>query len=224
MLTYKETHEIRAFPENATVFILNHHQEDRSELENLIRSSGLKTQKFETGSQYLIAADTNIPGCVVTEMVLPQMSGMEFLIRIQADLIPRPVIVHTAVNDVHIAVNAMKCGAFDYFAKPCKDFVLIERINQAIKNDIANRHRLKQRIKATDLLKSLSKRELEVFTMLSSGFANKEIASKLSLSIKTIEHHRSKICGKLKVDHAAGFVKLATLAGLEIEETMTLPI
>ncbi len=200
-----------------TVCIVDDDATVRKSLAWLIRSTDLPVADFASVSEYLEEVPPDQPGCVLTDVRLPHMSGMDLLERVRSRPCPVPVILLTGHADVPLAVRAMRLGAFDVIEKPYNDQVLFERVQPALQLDRSNRTRWAERNGARARIDLLSVREREVFLLMLGGLANKEIAGRLGLSIKTVESHRSRVCQKLACDHLAGLVRLATVAGIDLE-------
>lgn len=200
----------------STVFVVDDDPIARASHKWLAHSVGLAVEEYPTAHDYLASVDESRPGCVLSDIRMPQMSGIDLLERIRARPYPTPVILITGHGDVQLAVRAMRMGAFDFIEKPINNQLLIERVQQAITLDQANRRRWQNKEAALAKLSRLTSREKEVFLLLIGGRANKEVAKELTLSIKTVETHRARISEKLECGHIASLVRLATLAGIEI--------
>lgn len=179
----------------------------------LVRSIGLETADYGSAADYLADGDERC-GCVVCDVRLPFMSGLELLDCERTRPTPRPVILMSGFADVPLAVRAMRAGAFDFLLKPPNDHVLLERVLEAVRLDQTNRRRWAERDAARVRVADLSVREREVLAHVLDGLTNKEIARRLGLSVKTIEAHRAKIGQKLGTEHLPGLIRVALAAGL----------
>ena len=200
----------------STVFLIEDDPAVRKSLSWLIQSVGLPVEEYASANEYLTAVGDSRPGCVVADIRLPHLSGIELLERIRAQTCPCPVILITGHADVPLAVRALRAGAFDFLEKPCNEQALLDRVQQAIQRDQSDRAQWAERQAALARIDTLSAREREVFLLVLGGLANKEIAGRLGLSIKTVETHRARVCQKLECDHLAGLVHLANIAGLDL--------
>jgi two-component system, LuxR family, response regulator FixJ len=192
----------------ATVFIVDDDDAVRSSLRLLLKSVGLQPTAFPSARDYLAAWDPDQPGCVVLDVRMPGMSGLE----LQEELNRRgaivPVIFITGHGDIPMAVEAMQHGAFDFLQKPFRDQDLIDRIQKATERDAANRAQLREKELIRARLDSLTPREREVLTLVTSGKANKVMAGDLGVSQRTVEIHRARVMEKM---HAASLAQLVRM-------------
>ena len=181
----------------------------RKLLANLLTSVGMQVKAYSSATEFLEDFDPNAIGCLVLDLFMPNISGLDLLeiLRERGDTIP--TIFVTGHGDVATAVKAMKAGAFDYLEKPFGHQELLDRVNQAIAEDQQTRHLIRRRKEWSRRLTLLSEREHQVMTMVVTGSMSKEIASELGVSLKTIERHRSRIMEKLQVQSVADLVRLA---------------
>ncbi|HEY1190203.1 MAG TPA: response regulator [Gemmata sp.] len=199
---------------NSTVCVLDDDPDVCRSLSWLLTSVGLQVHQFASVSAYL-GAEQGRPGCVVADVRLPDSSGLALLERIRAGERPVPVILITGHAAVPLAVRAMRVGAFDFFEKPVDHQRLLDRVQEAIRFDQTNLAGWADREAARALVGKLSGREREVFSLLVRGLANKQVATRLGLSIKTVEAHRAHICEKLERDHLGDLIALASVAGID---------
>jgi FixJ family two-component response regulator len=198
-----------------TVFMVDDDEAVRASVQFLLESIGLRIQSFASGEEFLRSWKPAMRGCLLLDVRMPKMSGLELQEKLQQMDAMLPVIILTGHADVPMAVRAMRSGAFDFIEKPCNDQVLVERIQQAIAFDSNSRiddQRL-QDIKAR--LATLSEREREVLELVVAGMLNKEMAKALSLSIKTVEVHRAHVMEKMGVKCLADLVRNAMLVGID---------
>lgn len=198
----------------ATVFVVDDDADVRGSLRFLFDSAGHRVEVFASANEFLAAFDPSRPGCLVADVRMPGMSGVD----LQTELIARgctiPIIFISGHADVPIAVRAMKAGASDFIEKPYSDQLLLDRVQRAIEDDAERRREAARRAEARALYETLSPREREVMALVVRGKANKQIAAKLDLSQKTIEVHRSAVMRKLRVQNVPDLVRVATLVGL----------
>lgn len=179
-----------------TVFVVDDDVAVRQSLSLLIRSMGLSVESFESAQTFLSACDPERSGCLVLDIRMPGMSGLEMQEELHRRTIDLPVIFITGHGDVAMAVRAMKLGAVDFIEKPFNDQQLLDRINQALEVDRAARAARAERATLASRIELLSPREREVMDRIVAGQANKVIAIELGLSERTVEIHRAKVMTK----------------------------
>jgi two-component system, LuxR family, response regulator FixJ len=183
--------------EEPAVFVVDDDRAMRKSLRWLIESVNLRVETFESAREFLDNYDRHRPGCVVLDVRMPGMSGLELQDHLRENEIDIPIIIITAYGDVPMAVRAMKAGAIDFIEKPVCDHVLLEHIHDAIEMDQKRRQVRADNQEVAHRLETLTKREVEVMEMVIAGLSSKEIASELGVSFKTIEAHRAKIMKKM---------------------------
>jgi two-component system response regulator FixJ len=191
-----------------TVYVVDDDDGMRCALDTLLSTVGYKTAVFSRPSEFLANFKIDSPGCLVLDIRMPDMSGLELqqhLNRIGSML---PVIFITGHGDVPMAVQAMKEGAFEFVQKPFRDQDLLDRINHALKQDAENRNTVARRTEVLNRLESLTPRERQVMDLVVEGAANKVIAIDLDLSERTVEIHRAKVMEKMGARSVAHLVKL----------------
>jgi two-component system, LuxR family, response regulator FixJ len=195
------------------VFVVDDDRAMRDSLRWLLESIGLSVRTYATAADFLSDHDPAQPGCLVLDVRMPGMSGLD----LQTELAKRgselPTIVVTGHAEVAMAVRAVKAGALDFIEKPFSDQLLLDRVRQALEIDRQSREVRVRREDARRRLASLSAREREVLTLVAAGKANKEIAAALGLSPKTVEVHRAHVMSKMAVDSLAELIRVAILAG-----------
>ena len=194
------------------VFVIDDEAEVRQSLRFLIESVGLTVRTFSSAHEFLDGIDEDPFGCLVLDVRLPGMSGLQLLEELRRRGMHLPTIVLTGHPDVQVAVRALKVGAFDFLEKPLGDQPLLDLVNEAIARSHRVREEWAERSRARTLVQALSPREREVLDLLVAGKANKEIADELGLSTRTIEGHRGRLIDKLQVGSIAEMVRLAILA------------
>jgi FixJ family two-component response regulator len=191
-----------------TVFILDDDPAVRQALTVLIRSMQLRVEAYESAEQFFDRFDRGQPGCLLLDVRMPGISGMEVLDRFRQEDIYLPAIVMSAYGDVPMVVRAMKAGALNFLEKPCRDQQLWEAIHEAIGWDAAHRHKLTVRAKVLRRLERLTPGERIVLRLLIDGRSNKSIAEELTLSVRTIEVRRAKVMKKMKAESLAELIRL----------------
>lgn len=192
-----------------TVFVIDDDDALRDSLRFLIGSVGLTVECFVSAEAFLDAYESDRPGCIVLDVRMPGLSGLELQERLREDRFAPPVVLITGHGDIPMAVRALKAGAFDFIEKPFHDQVLLERIQQAISHDAEQRDARAIVVEIEARAASLTSREREVFGIVVQGKPNKVIASELGLSQKTVEVHRAHVMEKM---HAASFADLVKMA------------
>ncbi|MCE5303006.1 MAG: response regulator [Planctomycetaceae bacterium] len=195
-----------------TVFIIDDDPAVRQALGVLIRSMRLRAEAFESAQQFLDTFDASRPGCLLVDVRMPGISGLELLEQLERHDICLPAIVMSAYGDVPMVVRAMKAGALNFLEKPCRDQQLWEAIQEAIKWDAAHRQQVVLRSKVLHRLKRLTPGEQEVLRLLIEGKSNKTIATELGLSVRTIEVRRAKLMRKMKAESLAELIRLTLSA------------
>ena len=198
----------------ATVFIVDDDASTRDSLRWLIESVGLSCETFASATEFLGAFDASRPGCLVLDVRMPGMSGLE----LQEELVARgeqlPAIMITGYADVPMAVRAMKAEVLEFIEKPFSEQVLLDRIHHAIKEDKATREAAAALAILQDRFAQLTPRERQVMTGVVAGKPSREIATDLGLSQKTIEVHRGRIMEKVQAKSVAELVRLTLTADL----------
>jgi two-component system response regulator FixJ len=194
------------------VFVVDDDAEVLDSLRFLIESIGLAVRTYPSAHDFIDAMGDDPFGCLVLDVRMPGMSGLQLLEELRRRGVNLPTIVLTGHPDVKVAVRALKFGAFDFLEKPLGDQPLLDLINEAIARGRQAREASAERNHARGLVQALSPREREVLRLLVAGKANKEIADVLGLSTRTIEGHRGRLGEKLRVGSLAEMVRIAILA------------
>ena len=196
-----------------TVFVVDDDDAVRQSLALLIRSMGLVAEVFESAQAFLAVCDAQRGGCLLLDIRMPGMSGLELQEELQRRAIDLPVIFITGHGDVAMAVRAMKSGAVDFIEKPFNDQQLLDRINQSLEIDRAARNARAERSSLAARIELLSPREREVMARIVAGQANKAVAIELGLSERTVEIHRAKVMTKIGARSLAELVTLVNRYG-----------
>jgi len=199
-------------PGAPVVFVVDDDPAMRDSLRWLIESTGLSVETFADAHTFLARVRPDLPGCLVLDVRMPGMSGLD----LQAELARRgvglPTIVVTGHAEVPMAVRAVKAGAIDFIEKPFSDQLLLDRVRQGIEMDRLERDGRARRADVLRRMSLLTQREREVLDLVVAGRANKEIAATLRLSPKTVEVHRSHVMEKMQASSVAELVRLALFA------------
>jgi two-component system response regulator FixJ len=196
-----------------TVFVVDDDAAVRDSLRLLLKSVGLPVEVFESAQDFLDADRDDRPGCLVLDIRMPGMSGLELQVKLNERHSILPIIFITGHGDVPMAVEAMQAGAVDFIQKPFRDQDLLDRINQALEKDAGSRRMLAERNMIRKRLESLTPREREVLDLVVAGKANKVIAGDLNLSQRTVEIHRARVMEKMEAHSLAHLVRMV----LEVE-------
>ncbi|MFM1891072.1 MAG: hypothetical protein RLZ44_149 [Pseudomonadota bacterium] len=196
----------------ATVFVVDDDQAMRSSLKWLIESVGLAVESFDSADAFLKSYYPGRAGCLLLDVRMPGMSGLELQEYLNAHDIRIPVIIITGHGDVHMAVRAMKSGAVDFIEKPFNDELLLDAIRNALSLDERQRGYRAERAELAARLAQLTPREHEVMQMVTEGRSNKEIANSLGVSAKTVEAHRARVMEKMQAGSLAELVRMAISA------------
>ncbi|MEA3277836.1 MAG: response regulator transcription factor [Pseudomonadota bacterium] len=195
-----------------TVFVVDDDQAMRNSLKWLIDSIGMKVQTFGSADEFLNNCYPGRAGCLLLDVRMPGMSGLELQAHLARQEIRLPVIIITGHGDVAMAVRAMKAGAVDFIEKPFNDEALLASIRNALDFDEKQRVLQSQRAQIATRLAELTPREHEVMDMVTDGRSNKEIAAALGVSTKTVEAHRARVMEKMRASSLAELVRMALIA------------
>ena len=196
------------------VFVVDDDVSVRESLELLIKFAGWQPETFASASEFLARPRTATPNCLVLDISLPDLNGLELQKLIAPDRIDMPIIFITGHGDVPMSVQAMKAGAVEFLTKPFDDDVLLTAIRHAIERSSAALRREAEIQELRDCYASLTPREQEVLKLVVSGMLNKQIGLKLDISEITVKAHRGKVMQKMKADSLAELVKIAVRLGL----------
>ena len=191
-----------------TVFIVDDDQGVRSSIRILMKSIGLQAVPYGSAQEFLAAYKPSDPGCLVLDIRMPGMSGLDLQQQLNQRGAVLPVIFITGHGDIPMAVEAMRQGAFDFIQKPFRDQDLIDRVQLAFTRDKETRAMLREHGKIRGRLSSLTPREREVLDLLVKGQQNKVMAHELGLSQRTVEIHRAHVMEKMEARSVAQLVRM----------------
>ncbi len=194
-------------PQEPTVFIIDDDEAVRDSLKMLMNSVGQKVEVFPFPADFLETYDENRPGCIVLDIRMPGMSGLELQNKLNDMHCILPIIFITGHGDVPMAVQAIKDGAMNFIQKPFRDQELLDLINDALKLDAQQRAELLEHKEILRRLSTLTEREHEVLHHVVEGKANKVIAADINLSQRTVEIHRSRVMEKMGTKSLAHLVR-----------------
>ncbi|MBS0366529.1 MAG: response regulator transcription factor [Proteobacteria bacterium] len=196
-----------------TVFVVDDDEGVRNSLRFLLNSVGLPSRTLPSASEFLRIYQVDQPGCLVLDVRMPGMSGLELQRQLNLLGAVIPVIFITGHGDVPMAVEAMQHGAFDFLQKPFRDQDLIHRIQRALERDSHSRAALAEHSKIRQRLDSLTPREHEVLALMVRGMPNKVMAAELGVSQRTVEIHRARVMEKSGAGSLAQLVRMVLGAG-----------
>ena len=201
-------------PETPTIFIVDDDPSIGVALVNLFESVGYETVRFATADAFVAAAVKDAPGCLVLDVRMPGMSGIEFQDRLEQLGIRSPVVFITGHGDVQTTVRAMKAGAVDFLTKPFHDGELLDAVSRAIERDRELRSARAVVDRVRQLFATLTPREVEVLTLVTKGLLNKQVAFELGTAEITVKIHRGQVMRKMKARSITDLVRQADLLGL----------
>ena len=187
----------------------------RHALVTLFRSVGLQAETFASAQEFLQCALPEAPSCLVLDVRLPGISGLDFQTNLSAAGIRIPIIFITGHGDVSMSVRAMKAGAVEFLTKPFRDQDLLDAVQRALEQDRIRREEQKSLAGLRGRFASLTPREQEVITLVTAGLMNKQIAGKIGVSEITVKVHRSNAVRKLGVRSLAELIKMTQILGLD---------
>jgi FixJ family two-component response regulator len=199
---------------DAMVFVVDDEASMRESLKDLLRSVGLRVEAFASAQEFLRSTRPDVPGCLVLDVRLQGLSGLDLQKRMAETDMEIPIIFITGHGDIPMTVQAMKAGAVEFLTKPFRDQDLLDAIQQALERDRRARER---RAKIEDLhsrYRSLTPREREVIALVVAGLLNKQIAGELGTSEAAVKVHRQHVMEKMGADSLADLVRMADRLGI----------
>jgi two-component system, LuxR family, response regulator FixJ len=192
----------------ATVYVVDDDATVRQSLEWLMGSVGLPVRSFATAEEFLTAWSREAPGCLVLDIRMPGMGGLNLLSRLADEETRIPVIIVTGYADVPTAVRAMKTGAVDFIEKPFNDQELLDRVRRAVQQGTQNGREQTRRSDVQQRLATLTSRERQVLKKILAGLTSRQIAEELGLSARTVEVHRGNVMKKMRAEGVQKLVRL----------------
>ena len=198
------------------VFVIDDDLGIREAIARLLRSVGLSAYGFETPRDFLRSPERHRPGCLVLDVRLPGISGLDFQRQLVTEGLHLPIIFITGHGDIPMSVNAMKAGAVDFLSKPFRDQDLIDAINNALLRGRVRRREESAAVSIRRRFDALTEREREVMRLIVSGLPNKQAAGRLGTTEATVKVQRGQVMKKMKATSLPALVRMATTLGLRI--------
>ena len=205
--------------DDQTIFVVDDDEAVRDSLGALLESAGFEVETFSSGADFLDRLDPKRGGCIVLDVRMPGLSGLEIQEKLTEKRITLPVIIITGHGDVPIAVQAIKAGAMDFIEKPFGDDIILESVGRALEQGRRNKRDASSAVEIEARMARLTPREREVLGQLVIGNPNKIIAYELGISPRTVEIHRARVIEKMEARSLSHLVRLAITAGVVPEES-----
>jgi FixJ family two-component response regulator len=196
------------------VFVIDDDESMRRGLANLFESVGLRVETFGSAPELLQRTLADVPSCVVLDIRLPGMSGLDFQLLLEKSAIHIPIVFMTGHGDIPMSVKAMKAGAVDFLAKPFRQQEMLDAVTAAVERDRKRREREKIVSSLQALFKNLTAREQEILALVSAGLMNKQIAAELGIAEITVKIHRGRVMKKMAARSLADLLRAAEILGI----------
>jgi FixJ family two-component response regulator len=192
-----------------TVFVIDDDAGVRASIQGLLKSADLRSECFERAEQFLQRNARDVPGCLILDVSLPGINGLDFQQQLRNAGLQMPIIFVTGHGDIPMSVKAMKSGAVEFLTKPLKRHTLLDAVQEALARDSVRRHEQADVALLQKRYDMLTPRQQQVMALVVSGLLNKQIASELGTSLVTIKLHRAQVMHRMQAGSLAGLVKMA---------------
>ena len=206
-----------------TVYLLDDDEAVVRALARVLEAEGYRTSSYTSASEFLADHDPEVPGCLVTDLVMPDMSGLELQRALSDRGFTRPIVFVTARGDMPTTVEGMRAGAVSFLAKPVRKSELLPTVREALAKDAATRSQQTEQHRVAELLECLTPREREVMQLVVQGLRNKQIANQLGTSEKTVKVHRGRLMGKMRVKSVAALATLLVRTDGGAQKKLSMP-
>ena len=201
-------------PTMRLVHVVDDEPDIRRALALMLRAAGIETRVYGSAEEYLAEVSINEPACVLLDNRLPGLSGLDFQAELSKANIDVPIIFITGHGDIAMTVKAMKAGAVEFFSKPFRDQDLLDAVKLALEKDEAKRKFRKTSAAVRSRFESLTPREQEVMSLVTTGLMNKQVAAEMGVSEITVKVHRGNVMRKMNANSLADLVMIADMLGI----------
>lgn len=206
-----------------TVYLLDDDEAVVRALARVLEAEGYRTSSYTSACEFLADHDPEVPGCLVTDLVMPDMNGLELQRALSDRGFTRPIVFVTARGDMPTTVEGMRAGAVSFLAKPVRKSELLPTVREALAKDAATRSQQTEQHRVAELLERLTPREREVMQLVVQGLRNKQIANQLGTSEKTVKVHRGRLMGKMRVKSVAALATLLVSTDGGAQKKLSMP-
>ncbi len=196
------------------VFIVDDDQAMRLSTGSLFRSAGLRFEAYESAMEFLHHYNAEQPGCLVIDLTMPGMNGMDLVVHLRETNVQLPTIFVTGTGTIPLAVQGMKLGVVDFLEKPADPSLLLQKVRAALEQDVHRRADTARLSTVRSRLATLTHRERQILKLLVQGLSSKQVAGELKITVKTVENHRARLLRKTGALNAADLTRMAMLAAL----------